>query len=259
VVRVTPDEGGGKLYFYKNAWTPQGDLMAISLKGGIGLVDLRTLGSRMLIENDRADLMFAARRSREIFFSVSDPGEQQPMDRPRTVFAVHVDNGKTREVCRIPNGQFNSMNADDSLLLGFVAYGAPPLQPDVPDPRNRRFDQAEYAALGPDGKPLNFAKAKGVRMLQRWAARTPMEIFTVDTRTGERRVIHATREWIGHTQFSPVDPMQIIFSHEGPWDRVDRMWAIRADGMNGSAPTASRSITISRPRAGKCSGSRRSI
>ncbi|HVJ02037.1 MAG TPA: hypothetical protein VM662_07640, partial [Sphingomonas sp.] len=190
ITRVTPDEGGGKLYFYKNAYTPEGDLMAISLKGGIGLVDLKTLRSRMLVKNEHADLMFAARRSREIFYSVSDPGEQQPMDRPRTVFAVHVDSGKTRRICRIPNGQLNSMNADDTLLLGFVAYGSKPLQPNVPDPRNRRFDQAEYSALGPDGKPLNFAKAKGVRMLQRWAARYPMEIFTVDTRTGERRVIH---------------------------------------------------------------------
>ena len=55
---------------------------------------------------------------------------------------------------RIPNGQINSVNADESLLLGFVAYDSQPLQPTVPDPRNRRFDQAEYEADGPDGKPL---------------------------------------------------------------------------------------------------------
>lgn len=230
VVRVSPDMGGGKLYFYKNAFTPQGDLMAISTRGGILLVDLATLRSRPLVENPRADLMFTARRSREVFYSVSDPGEAMPMDRPRTVFAVDVDSGRTRRVCQIPNGQFNALNADDTLLLGFVAYGSKPLQPDVADPRNRRFGQAEYAANGPDGKPLNFAKAKGVRMLQRWAARYPMEIFVVDTRTGERRVIHKTNEWIGHTQFSPTDPGQIIFSHEGPWHRVDRMWTMRADG-----------------------------
>ncbi|NIJ21064.1 oligogalacturonide lyase [Sphingomonas naasensis] len=230
VTRVSPDAGGGKLYFYKNAWTPQGDLMAISTPEGIALVDGKTLRPRLLVKNPKADLMFAARRSREIFYSISDPGEAQPMDRPRTVFAVDVDSGRERRICRIPNGQFNALNADDTLLLGFVAYGSQPLQPDVADPRNRRFDQAEYAANGPDGKPLNFARAKGVRMLQRWAARYPMEIFVVDTRSGARRVLHKTNEWIGHTQFSPTDPQQIIFSHEGPWHRVDRMWAIRADG-----------------------------
>lgn len=230
VVRVSPEEGGGKLYFYKNAWTPQGDLMAISTPGGIALVDLKTLRSRPLVKNPKADLMFAARRSREIFYSISDPGEAQPMDRPRTVFAVDVDSGRARRVCRIPNGQLNALNADDTLLLGYVAYGSQPLQPGAADPRNRRFDQAEYSAKGPDGKPLSFARAKGVRMMQRWAARYPMEIFVVDTRTGARRVIHKTNEWIGHTQFSPTDPQQIIFSHEGPWHRVDRMWAMRVDG-----------------------------
>ena len=102
--------------------------------------------------------------------------------------------------------------------------------PGVGDPRNRRFDQAEYAANGPDGKPLNFARAKGVRMLQRWAARYPMEIFVIDMATGERRVIHSTNEWIGHTQFSPTDPDRIIFCHEGPWHRVDRMWTMKVDG-----------------------------
>ncbi len=230
ITRISPDGGGGKLYFYKNAYTPQGDLMAISIPEGIGLVDLKTLAVRPLVKDSKADLMFAARTSREIFYSVSEPGDAQPMDRPRTVFAVHVDSGRTRRIARIPNGNLNAMNADDSLLLGFVAYGSQPLQPGVADPRNRKFDQAEYAATGPDGKPLNFAKAKGVRMLQRWAARYPMEIFVVDVKTGERRVIHKTNEWIGHTQFSPTDPQQIIFSHEGPWHRVDRMWAIRADG-----------------------------
>lgn len=230
VVRVSPEEGGGKLYFYKNAWTPEGDLMAISTPGGIALVDLKTLRSRPLVKNPKADLMFAARRSREIFYSISDPGEAQPMDRPRTVFAVDVDSGRARRVCRISNGQLNALNADDTLLLGYVAYGSQPLQPGAADPRNRRFDQAEYSAKGPDGKPLSFARAKGVRMMQRWAARYPMEIFVVDTRTGARRVIHKTNEWIGHTQFSPTDPQQIIFSHEGPWHRVDRMWAMRADG-----------------------------
>ena len=98
VVRVSPDEGGGKLYFYKNAWTPQGDLMAISTPGGIALVDRKTLRARLLVRNPRADLMFAARRSREIFYSISDPGEAQPMDRPRTVFAVDVDSGRERRV-----------------------------------------------------------------------------------------------------------------------------------------------------------------
>ncbi|MDG2523057.1 oligogalacturonate lyase family protein [Caulobacter segnis] len=228
--RVSPDGGGGKPYFYKNMFLPGGDLMVISSPEGISTVDLRTWAVKPLVNDAKADLMFTGRKTRSVYYSVIEPGDGQPMDRPRTIYAIDVDTRKTRTICKLPNGQINSVNADETLLLGFVAYGSQPLQPTVTDNRNRRFDQAEYAANGPDGKPLNFARAKGVRMLQRWAARYPMEIFVVDVKTGQRRVIHKTNEWIGHTQFSPTDPQQIIFCHEGPWHRVDRMWAIRADG-----------------------------
>jgi oligogalacturonide lyase len=232
ITRLSPDEGGNKLYFYKNSFTPQGDLMVFSTPSGIMTVELKTGRLRTLVADPTADLLFTARRSRDVFYSVSDAGEAQPMDRPRTIFAISANGGKARRIGRIPNGQINAANADDSLMLGFVAYGSQPLQPGVRDPRNRKFDQAEYAATGPDGKPLNFARAKGVRMLERWAARYPMEIFTLDLATGERRVIHKTNEWIGHTQFSPTDPKRIIFSHEGPWHRVDRMWTMRTDGSD---------------------------
>lgn len=232
IVRLSADEGGGKLYFYKNSFTPEGDLMVMSSPGGITTVDLKTYARRILVADPAADLLFTARTSRTVYYSVSDPGDVQPMDRPRTIFAIPADGGTARRIGRIASGQINAANADDTLMLGFVAYGSKPLQPGVKDPRNRRFDQAEYAATGPDGKPLNFARAKGARMLERWAARYPMEIFTLDLRTGERKVIHKTNEWIGHTQFSPTDPQRIIFSHEGPWHRVDRMWTMRSDGSD---------------------------
>jgi len=230
--RLSPDGGGGKLYFYKNSFTPEGDLMVMSTPEGISTVDPATGALRVLVADPHADLMFTARSNRDVYYSVSDPGEAQPMDRPRTIYAISADGGEARRIGRIDNGQLNAANSDDTLLLGFVAYGSQPLQPGVADPRNRRFDQAEYAAMGPDGKPLNFARAKGVRMLERWAARYPMEIFTIDIRTGERRVLHSTNEWIGHTQFSPTDPQRIIFCHEGPWHRVDRMWTMKTDGTD---------------------------
>lgn len=227
--RISPDGGGGKPYFYKNMFLPGGDLMVISTPQGISTVDLRTWGLSVLVPDPHADLMFTGRRGRNVYYSVTEPGDAQLMDRAKTLYVIDVDTKQTRRIARIPNGAVNSVNSDETLLLGFVAYGSAPLQPDVGDPRNRRFDQAEYAANGPDGKPLNFARAKGVRMLQRWAARYPMEIFVIDMATGERRVIHKTNEWIGHTQFSPTDPHRLIFCHEGPWHRVDRMWTMKVD------------------------------
>ena len=234
--RVSPDGGGGKPYFYKNMFVPKKagapDVMVISTPQGISTVDLSDWSVSVLVPDEHADLMFTGRAGRNVYYSMTAPGEVQLMDRAKTIFVIDVDTRVSREIARVPNGNINSVNADETMLLGFVAYGSEPLQPSVPDPRNRRFDQAEYAANGPDGRPLNFARAKGVRMLQRWAARYPMEIFVIDIASGERRVIHQTNEWIGHTQFSPTDPQQIIFCHEGPWHRVDRMWAIRTDGTD---------------------------
>lgn len=228
--RVSPDGGGSKPYFYKNMFLPGGDLMVISTPEGISTVDLRTWALSTLVANPDAGLMFTGRAGRNVYYSITEPGDAQAMDRAKTVYAIDVDTKRTREICRVSAGNINSINADETMLLGFVAYESQPLQPRGPENGNARFGQAEYEANGPDGRPLNFARAKGVRMLQRWAARYPMEIFVIDIATGERRVIHATNEWIGHTQFSPTDPQQIIFCHEGPWHRVDRMWAIRADG-----------------------------
>jgi len=230
IVRLSDDVGASKLYFYRNSFTPQGDLMVMSTPAGIVAVDLKTHALTPLVSNPRADLMFTGRKTRTVYYSVSDPGDGAPTDRPRDIFAFDIDTRRSRRIARLEQGQVGSINADETLMVGTVAYGDTPLQPDVPDPRNRRFGQAEYAATGPDGRPLNFAKAKGVRMLQRWAARVPMELFVIDLKTGARRVIHKAKDWLNHPQFSPTDPGQIIFSHEGPWHRVARMWRIRTDG-----------------------------
>jgi oligogalacturonide lyase len=233
VVRLSGEEGGNKLYFYRSMFTPQGDVLVFSSSEGIIKVELNNGFRRsVLVADGNADLLLTGRNTRTAYYTVTDPGEGQPTDRGRTLHAVDIDSGQTRRIARLEQGQFSSINADETLCVGTVAYGDAPLQPNAADPRNRRAGQAEYEAVGPDGRPLNFAKAKGVRMLQRWAARVPMELFVVDLRTGERRVLHSATDWLNHPQFSPTDPDRIIFSHEGPWHRVDRMWTIRTDGTD---------------------------
>ena len=67
-------------------------------------------------------------------------------------------------------------------------------------------------------------------MERRWAARLPMVLFTLDVRTGEIKTIHRSNDWLGHLLFSPTDAKLLMFCHEGPWHKVDRIWTIRADG-----------------------------
>jgi oligogalacturonide lyase len=49
-------------------------------------------------------------------------------------------------------------------------------------------------------------------------------IFTVDVKTGAKKNIHEENNWLGHIQFSPTDPNILMFCHEGPWEKVDRIW-----------------------------------
>jgi oligogalacturonide lyase len=37
---------------------------------------------------------------------------------------------------------------------------------------------------------------------------------------------------LNHVQFSPTDPNLIMFCHEGPWHKVDRVWTIKTDGTD---------------------------
>ncbi len=37
-------------------------------------------------------------------------------------------------------------------------------------------------------------------------------------------------DWLNHIQFSPNDPEQVMYSHEGPWHKVDRIWLTNIHG-----------------------------
>ena len=50
--------------------------------------------------------------------------------------------------------------------------------------------------------------------------------------TGEVKTIHRSTDWLNHLLFSPTDPGLLMFCHEGPWHKVDRIWTIRTDGSN---------------------------
>ena len=57
-----------------------------------------------------------------------------------------------------------------------------------------------------------------------------MRLFTINVNSGEVRTFHPSTDWLNHVQFSPTDPTLLMFCHEGPWHKVDRIWTIRVDG-----------------------------
>lgn len=59
-----------------------------------------------------------------------------------------------------------------------------------------------------------------------YEAKLPRTLFTVNVKTGELKKIFTDSAWLNHIQFSPTDPALLMFCHEGPWHKVDRIWTI---------------------------------
>lgn len=203
VIRLSPDTGGTSLYFHQLSYTPEGDKIVISSGGGIGAVDLSTLGvSPPAFEmiHPTARPIATAWRTREAYFFDRDQG---------SLNAVHLDTKAIRPVVQLPpqaRGAW-ALNCDESLLVGIA-----------PDPDGKTIPRTPP----PDGM--------GGSLEENWARGTPKMIYTVDVRTGEFKVLHRENDWTNHLQCSPTDPQQILFCHEGPWHFNDRTWTIRADG-----------------------------
>lgn len=53
-------------------------------------------------------------------------------------------------------------------------------------------------------------------------------VVRFDLREGRPEAVWGERQWITHVNISPVNPDLVLFCHEGPWDRVQRMWVARA-------------------------------
>jgi oligogalacturonide lyase len=62
---------------------------------------------------------------------------------------------------------------------------------------------------------------------QTFAQHRPNILFTINIKTGEVEIIYRINTWLGHVQFSPTDPDLLMMCHEGPWEKVDRIWMIR--------------------------------
>jgi oligogalacturonide lyase len=75
---------------------------------------------------------------------------------------------------------------------------------------------------------LRAGKARKIQ--ERFDQHLPMDLFFLDIRTGEIRKYNHCTDWLNHLLFSPTDPGLLMFCHEGPWHKVDRIWTIRTDG-----------------------------
>lgn len=121
-----------------------------------------------------------------------------------SVFATHIESGATRLVYVFPEnfkGNITTINSNETLLAG--AWSSP-----------REKDILKN----------NPTKASFFNLI--YEAREPRTLFTLDVRTGDLQKVLTDSAWLNHVQFSPKDPSLLMFCHEGPWHKVNRIWTI---------------------------------
>ncbi|MBI3679315.1 MAG: PD40 domain-containing protein [Acidobacteria bacterium] len=196
VIRLSREPGTASFYFHQNGYA--GDKLVVSNRRGLATIHLKTREIEQIMEG-RASQVVVGRKTRFAFYL-----------RDNSIFATHVDTKQTREITKLPEGfrpgSGLAVNAEETLLAGsFVEKSAPPA-------------------------PLVQPSGRGGTLETRWAARLPMRLYTVNIKTGGIKTLHPSTDWLNHVQFSPTDPNLIMFCHEGPWHKVDRIWTIRTDG-----------------------------
>jgi oligogalacturonide lyase len=209
VVRLTKEPGSASLYFNQNGYTADGKEMVYTTPEGISALNLAT-GEAHSVVKGRVRIVVTGRKTQNVYYT------QGP-----ELFGTNVDTLETRRLGKLPpRASIATINADETLAAGTYIEG------DGLDYNQRPGAQGQ----APQPQQLNQPANKGQMMEQRLAARLPMAMFTMDTRTGEVKVIHRATDWLNHLEFSPTDPTLLMFCHEGPWHKVDRIWTIRTGG-----------------------------
>lgn len=214
VIRLTKEPNSASLYFNQNGYTADEKKMVYTTPDGISVLDLATQAARQVVTG-RVRIIVTGRKSQNVYY-IKDS----------VVFSTDVDTLATREIAKLPRrGSIATVNADETLLAGTYIEG------DGAD-YNQRPATVAGAGQTPPTQPqtLDQPTNKGQMMEQRLAARLPMALFTINTKTGETKVIHRATDWLNHLEFSPTDPTLLMFCHEGPWHKVDRIWTMRTDG-----------------------------
>jgi oligogalacturonide lyase len=212
VLRLSDEPGTASLYFHQNPYTAAGDLMIVSTREGLATIALPSRTIAPLVKG-RASHVVVGRRTRQAYYVQND-----------TVYAVDLDSRASRKILshpRVRSGSGFGLSADETMLAGSFTLE------DAPAGEGRAGTPPAAPA-----NPLATPPPQESSLEARWAARRPMALYTIDIARGELTVIYKASDWLNHVQMSPADPSLIMYCHEGPWHKVDRIWTIRTDGSD---------------------------
>jgi oligogalacturonide lyase len=211
VIRLTDEPGSASFYFNQNGYTPDGKKLVYTTPNGISTFDLQTREVKKIVEG-RVRIIEVGHKTASVFYTKGP-----------SVLVTNIETGATREIGSIPErSSVVTVNADETLLAGTYT--------EAQGPTGNAYASPVRPAQSEQSHPLDQPVNKGQMMEQRLAAHIPMGMFVMNTKTGEVKTIHKSTDWLNHLLFSPTDPTLLMFCHEGPWHKVDRIWTIRTDG-----------------------------
>ena len=219
IVRLSDEAGSQSFYFHQNGYTAGGDKLVFSTPKGLSTYEFKTRRIEPIVDG-RVGGVIVGPKTRKVFYFKGD-----------AVYETDIDTKATREIvknAKLRTGSGLALNADETLLGGSMVAG------EVPDEFRPQPPRAAATPLpnAPAGQvpARDSYPGKGDMMERRLAAKIPMSLYTVDIKTGGVKTFHPATDWLNHVQFSPSDPTLMMFCHEGPWHKVDRIWIIRTDG-----------------------------
>ena len=137
-----------------------------------------------------------AEKNKLVYYQVKD-----------SVFSTHIETKQTKLVYVFPadfKANITTINADETLLAG--AWSS--------DAEKEIFRQ-------------NPGKSSYFNLI--YEAKLPRTLFTINVKNGQLVKLFSDSAWLNHVQFSNTDPKLLMFCHEGPWHKVDRIWTINID------------------------------
>jgi oligogalacturonide lyase len=241
VIRLTDEPNSSGFYFNNNAYSPDGSMMIYTAPDGIHVLELATFKTRLLVPNpprpattgsDPAaryrggvHAVVVGHKTPSVFYTMYDDAAKAT-----TIYKADMQTGAVTRLVTLPPGApgVATINADETLAAGTMNDG-PPVAP-------------EYGAnaVSPTGTPRTAPPAgslvqpdnKGEMMERRLASRQPLILYTINLQTGKITTLLHSTDWINHLLFSPADPNLLMYCHEGPWQKVDRIWLIHTDGTH---------------------------
>ena len=140
VFRLTDEPGSDSNYFNVNPFTPDGKEMmyTVNESGSIGVVDLRTLQTRIVVQAKDAQhhprAIHVGFKTPTIFYTLptetaeaSQPGGQPAGRGPSTLWAANIDTGEIRKLIDLPpKVSIVTISADETLGAGAFIEGEGP-------------------------------------------------------------------------------------------------------------------------------------